>query len=155
MERLCSTCQHASLTYAACVELGCHPKTHTKWIQMANVPSPDDAGPAVQRAAPLAGRKNDDGKVRLDLLPTEALEEIAKVLTFGAKKYAAHNWRRGFVWSRTVAAMLRHLYAWMRGEDKDPESGLSHMAHVGCNVLFLLTFIVTKTGEDDRFKEDA
>lgn len=122
---------------------------------MANVPSPDDAGPAVQRAASLAGRKNDDGKVRLDLLPTEALEEIAKVLTFGAKKYAAHNWRKGFVWSRTVAAMLRHLYAWMRGEDKDPESGLSHMAHVGCNVLFLLTFIVTKTGEDDRFKEDA
>lgn len=122
---------------------------------MANVPSPDDAGPAVKRAASLAGRKNDDGKVRLDLLPTEALEEIAKVLTFGAKKYAAHNWRKGFVWSRTVAAMLRHLYAWMRGEDKDPESGLSHMAHVGCNVLFLLTFIVTKTGEDDRFKEDA
>lgn len=98
------------------------------------------------------GRKNDHGKVRMDLLPPEALEEIAKVLTFGAQKYAAHNWRAGFVWSRTAAALLRHFWSWMRGQDNDPETGLSHLAHAGCNLLFLLTFVVTKTGTDDRYK---
>lgn len=112
---------------------------------MANIPNIDGGA--------VTGRKDDSGKVRLDLLPPEALTEIAKVLTFGAQKYAAHNWRGGFVWSRTIAALLRHFFAWMRGEDNDPETGLSHIAHVGCNVLFLLTFIITKTGIDDRFKQ--
>jgi hypothetical protein len=95
--------------------------------------------------------KLDEAKPNLALLPPEALLEIAKVLDFGAKKYSADNWRGGFKYRRVTSAMLRHLFAWLSGEDKDPESGLSHMAHVGCNVLFLLTFIVTKTGTDDRF----
>jgi hypothetical protein len=78
--------------------------------------------------------------------------EIAKVLDHGAKKYSAHNWRGGFVWSRIASAILRHLFAWLTGEDKDPESGLSHLAHAGCGIMFLLTFQLTKTGKDDRFK---
>ena len=99
----------------------------------------------------LGGKKNDSEKlVRPELLPVEALEEIAKVLAFGARKYEANNWRKGFKWMRTFGALLRHLYAWARGEDNDPETGLSHLAHAGCNVLFLLTFVLTKTGEDDR-----
>lgn len=98
------------------------------------------------------GIKHDFGKARLDLLPFEAITEIAKVLEFGATKYSAHNWRGGFVWSRTFAALLRHLWAFWRGEDKDPETGLSHLAHAGCNILFLLTFALEKTGTDDRYK---
>jgi hypothetical protein len=99
------------------------------------------------------GIKYDGEKPRLDLLPTEALEEIAKVLTFGAKKYNDNNWRAGFKWTRVLGALLRHLFAWSRGEDLDPETGLSHMAHAGCNVLFLLTFVLTESGVDDRWKE--
>ena len=98
------------------------------------------------------GIKHDFGKARLDLLPFEAITEIAKVLEFGATKYSAHNWRGGFVWSRTFSALLRHLWAFWRGEDKDPETGLSHLAHAGCNILFLLTFFLEKTGTDDRYK---
>lgn len=98
------------------------------------------------------GLKFDDDKVRLDLLPVEALEEISKVLTFGAKKYDAHNWRKGFTYSRLIGASLRHFFAWIRGQNNDVETGLSHLAHLGCCVLFLLTFEKTGTGVDDRFR---
>jgi hypothetical protein len=98
------------------------------------------------------GIKHDDGKPTLALLPPEALLEIAKVLDHGKRKYTAHNWRGGFVWSRVSSAIMRHLFAWLMGEDRDPESGLLHLAHAGAGLLFLLTFQLTNTGEDDRFK---
>ncbi len=100
----------------------------------------------------LSGMKHDTGKPAMDLLPGEALEEIAKVLDFGRKKYNAHNWRGGFKWGRVLAAALRHIFAFLRGEDNDPETGLSHLAHAGCCILFALTFVLTRTGEDDRWK---
>jgi len=102
--------------------------------------------------SPDVAIKADDGKVDVALVPPEAIIEIAKAFTFGAKKYAAHNWRKGFKWMRVGSALLRHVYAWIRGEDKDPESGLSHLAHAGACVCFLLAYEVTGTGEDDRYK---
>lgn len=96
--------------------------------------------------------KHDGEKIRLDLLPVEPLEEIGKVLTYGATKYQDYNWAKGFKWSRLSAAILRHFFAWMRGEDKDPETGLSHLAHVGCGVLFLLWHEKHRPDLDDRFK---
>lgn len=63
-----------------------------------------------------------------------------------------HNWRKGFTWGRLSGAALRHLFAWIGGEDKDPESGLSHLAHAGCCVLFALTHELQGLGTDDRFK---
>lgn len=98
------------------------------------------------------GVKFDAGKPRMSLLPAHPLTEIAKVLTFGAQKYEAHNWRKGFDYSRVMDALQRHLHAWNEGEDIDPESGLSHLAHAGCNILFLLEFERRGTGNDDRFK---
>lgn len=102
----------------------------------------------------LTGIKHDEGKPPMSLLPYPALREIARVLAFGAKKYDPHNWRGGFKWSRIADALLRHIGAWLEGEDLDPESGLNHLAHAGCCLLFLLTFIITKTGDDDRYKPD-
>jgi hypothetical protein len=99
-----------------------------------------------------AGVKHDQDKIDLSLLPLEAVAEIAKVLDFGAKKYSRHNWRTGFPWTRVLAASLRHLWAWAGGQDKDPETGLSHLAHAGCNILFLITFELSQTGTDDRYK---
>lgn len=96
--------------------------------------------------------KQDDGKIRTELLPVGPMLAIAEVLTFGAKKYADHNWRKGFKWSRLLGAATRHLFAFMRGEDKDPETGLSHLAHLGCCVLFLLEHEQRGLGEDDRYK---
>jgi hypothetical protein len=107
-------------------------------------------GPFEQLAPAVGGIKHDDGKLPLELLPLDAVEEIAKVLQFGAKKYAPNNWRGGFVYGRVFGALLRHLFSWWRGEDKDPETGLSPLAHAGCDVLFLLHFTLAKTGTDNR-----
>ena len=98
--------------------------------------------------------KNDQGKMPMSLLSRTALEEISKVLQFGANKYSANNWRRGFLWSRTLDAAMRHLHAFADGEDIDPESGLSHLAHLGCNVMFMLEFEKTHPEMDDRYKKE-
>lgn len=99
--------------------------------------------------------KFDADKLDWSLLPIDAVEEIIKVLEFGKVKYAAWNWSSngGFKYTRVFSALIRHLFAWMRGEDNDPETGLSHIAHAGCNILFLLHFIVNKdkyVNNDDR-----
>lgn len=98
----------------------------------------------------LEGAKLDTGKVGLDLLPPEPLIQIARVLDFGAKKYASYNWAKGIKYSRVYSAALRHLFAWWKGEDVDPETGLSHLAHAGCCVLFLLQYELSKRDFDDR-----
>jgi hypothetical protein len=98
------------------------------------------------------GLKYDGEKPRMDLLDRHALEEIARVLGFGAAKYKAHNWREGIAYSRLIAAALRHLHAFNDGEDIDPESGLSHLAHLGCCVMFLLGMQKARPDLDDRYK---
>jgi len=96
--------------------------------------------------------KFDQDKLPLNLLSTEAMNQTAAVLKFGAQKYAEHNWRSGFKWSRPLAAAMRHLTAFNDGEDKDPESGLSHLAHAACCIMFLLEFEKTHPELDDRYK---
>ena len=96
--------------------------------------------------------KFDNNKLPLHLLSTEAMNQTAAVLAFGAEKYAAHNWRKGFVWSRPLSAAMRHITAFNAGEDKDPESGLSHLAHAACCIMFLLEFEKTHKELDDRYK---
>jgi hypothetical protein len=98
----------------------------------------------------LGGVKYDGEKSPLHLIPTECLEEIAKVLSVGSRKYSDWNWAKGFKWSRLYSSTLRHLFAHMRGESKDPETGVSHLAHCACNVLFLMYHEMHGVGEDDR-----
>jgi hypothetical protein len=100
------------------------------------------------------GQKFDSEKPRVDLLDPLALEGLAKVLTFGAKKYAAHNWRGGISFSRLIGASLRHIFAILRGEDNDPESGLPHVDHLGCCWMFLSNMMKTRPDLDDRWKPD-
>lgn len=99
-----------------------------------------------------AAVKFDGGKTRLDLLPFDALFEVADVQAFGARKYSEHNWCKGMKWSRLIGAALRHIFAWSMGQDRDPETGLSHLAHAGCCILFLIAYQRRGVGEDDRFK---
>lgn len=96
----------------------------------------------------MSGRKDDAGKPRLDLVPALAELEVARVLTHGASRYGADNWRRveGARW-RYLAACMRHLNAWRRGERLDEDSGLSHLAHAACCVLFLLELELRAEGE--------
>jgi hypothetical protein len=99
--------------------------------------------------------KFDQDKLPLHLLSTEAMNQTAAVLAFGAQKYAEHNWRSGFVWSRPLSAAMRHITAFNAGEDRDPESGLSHLAHAACCIMFLLEFEKTHTHLDDRYKPNV
>lgn len=100
--------------------------------------------------------KHDQGKLDWSLLPIDSVEEILRVLEFGKRKYAAWNWASngGFKYSRLYRSLLRHIFAWWRGEDNDPETGLSHLAHAGCNILFLLYYIKHRNtkyqNNDDR-----
>lgn len=96
--------------------------------------------------------KFDQDKLPLHLLSTEAMNQTAAVLKFGAIKYAEHNWRKGFTWSRPLAAAMRHITAFNDGQDTDPESGLSHLAHAACCIMFLLEFEKTHPELDDRYK---
>ncbi len=102
-----------------------------------------------------AGIKHDQEKPDISLLSPIALLEVAKVMTFGKKKYSAHNWRGGMAWSRLLAAVLRHILSFMGGEDKDPETGLPHLAHAICCLMFLLEFEVTHKELDDRYKQEV
>lgn len=82
--------------------------------------------------------KYDDKKDRWDLLPLRAIKQVVKVLTFGAEKYAPDGWRTvPNPIERYYAAHLRHLTAWREGEEMDSESGLPHLAHALCNLLFI------------------
>ena len=100
----------------------------------------------------MRGKKYDGDKVRLELLPFEALQGVARVLSFGAEKYGEFNYMGGMKWSRLLGAALRHIFAWAKGEDVDPETSESHLLHATCCLLFLFEYTRTEVGEDDRFK---
>lgn len=90
-------------------------------------------------------------KPPVHLVPVEALLAEAKVLGFGAVKHGLHDWRRGLPWSEHIRAGLSHFLKWLNGEDRDPESGLSHLAHARCRIGFLITYQELGLGTDDRW----
>jgi hypothetical protein len=96
------------------------------------------------------GKKFDEGKPALSILPVEALEEVAKVLSYGATKYGKNNYKGGFNRSRLIDAALRHLYADAAKIDLDDESNLMHLAHAAASILMLIQNIKTGVSTDDR-----
>lgn len=85
------------------------------------------------------GVKGDAEKPRYDLIPFNALDDVAAVLTYGAAKYAPDNWRRIREGERRyLAAGLRHVSAYARGELMDQESGRPHLAHAICCFMYIL-----------------
>lgn len=105
----------------------------------------------IKEASPVGLRFNE-GKVRWDLIDPTAVEGVAKVLAFGTEKYTAENWRKGLSWKSTLRSLESHLQALKRGEDIDPESGLPHIDHLGCNWMFFSNYQKLGIGEDDRVK---
>lgn len=89
---------------------------------------------------------------RFDLIPIEALTALATHYGVGARKYADNQWRKGYEWSKSYAALQRHLTAWWGGEDIDAETGSSHLAAVAWHAFTLLTFVSEHPDFDDRFK---
>jgi hypothetical protein len=89
---------------------------------------------------PKEGLKDDQNKLRWDLFPAESAEQIIKVLMFGATKYDPWNWSKGIKFTRLFAAMMRHMWSWYRRQTNDPETGLNHLAHAACTLVFLLSY---------------
>lgn len=110
----------------------------------------NDAGMEIR----FGGHKADAGKPPCELLSPIAALGTAQVLAFGAKKYAPNNWRKGLAWMRIIGAIFRHLYAFMAGEDLDPETQLPHVDHVACEVMFLQELYRTRKDLDDRYKPE-
>lgn len=102
------------------------------------------------KAVLAKGNKSDTGKPMLSLTPYSALVEEAKVMMFGLEKYGRDNWRKGLEFTRLIDAALRHLHAFNEGENNDPESGISHLAHARCCLAFLIEFEKTHPELDDR-----
>lgn len=87
----------------------------------------------------MTGRKADDGKLDLTMVAPSLVEHAARVLCFGAEKYDRRNYLRlpdGP--HRIYQALRRHLHAFERGEDLDPETGLHHLAHAAGNLAMIL-----------------
>lgn len=110
------------------------------------------------------GLRLNDGKIRYDLLEPYAIEQVAKIFTKGARKYAPHNWLRGMAWSKMVASLKRHLAAYERGEDYDFDplcegckagdctnhTGELHIAQVAWNALGITSYYKHFPQGDDR-----
>ena len=87
---------------------------------------------------------------RPGLIAPEFAFGIGTVLAYGAHKYSAGNWARGMAWSRVIDALDRHWLAWKSGETKDAETGYSHLWHMGCCLMFLVSYQARGIGDDDR-----
>lgn len=84
--------------------------------------------------------KFDNDKLRYDLIPADALEELAKVYTYGARKYGDKNWRFGMKWNRIFGAIQRHLWSFWKGANEDDESKIHHLAHAAWGCFTLLNY---------------
>lgn len=103
-----------------------------------------------------AGHKDDDGKTQWSAMSWFVLDEVAEVMTYGAiHKYDKHNWRKGMQYTRLWDAAQRHMKAWVTGEEADPETGKSHLAHAICCISMLRDLEMLELGTDDRWKGDA
>lgn len=96
--------------------------------------------------------KYDTGKLMFTCLTRGlalALRSVAAVLTYGALKYKPDSWKTvPDAKRRYEDALDRHLNAWKAGEHADGESGMSHLSHAACNVLFLLELEASTRGVD-------
>ena len=100
----------------------------------------DDATGEVRTVNATTGGEKGTKPQRFDLLPWGSLSAVSEVYHFGASKYADRNWEKGYDYSLSFGALHRHVAAWWGGQEHDPESGLSHLAHAAFHVLGLLHF---------------
>jgi Domain of unknown function (DUF5664) len=99
----------------------------------------------------VSSRKDDNDKYDPTMLTQEMIELVSRVRMFGAKKYARGNFKiTGFKYSRSLAAALRHIFAFLAGEDNDPESGLSHLGHAICSIEHCIYDSKHHPENDDR-----
>jgi nucleoside 2-deoxyribosyltransferase len=100
------------------------------------------------------GLRFNEGKPKWSLIDFDSLEGIVRVLEYGTKKYEKDNWKKGMPVSEVLESLLRHVFAILRGEEKDKESGLPHIWHVQTNAMFVDYMIKNKPEFNDIKKAD-
>ncbi|HZT03659.1 MAG TPA: dATP/dGTP diphosphohydrolase domain-containing protein [Steroidobacteraceae bacterium] len=136
---------------------GYNPPPPSDW-RPGGVPAGEDITPLVvvgdlESAARGSGARMNGNKPELHQVPMWALYGVARVLMYGAKKYKPGNWAKGMPWTVVYDCALRHLAAWQRGEENDEESGLPHLDHALCNLIFLSAYRDLYPEGDDRWPE--
>lgn len=107
------------------------------------------------RTTSITGGEKGMKLAQFSLLPMEALKEVAEHYGVGAKKYEKHNMRKGYEWSKSFDAAMRHLTQFWAGEDRDEETGSKHLAAVVFHALTLMEFMETHREYDDRYKPEG
>lgn len=101
----------------------------------------------------VKGKKFDETKAPIDLIPYESLEEIAKVLAAGEKKYGTANWTNGIEMRRLLSAAMRHIGQFNSGEDIDDETKTLHIANAATNLLFAIWMHKNRPDMDNRWSK--
>lgn len=112
----------------------------------------------MKRKGKVFGRSATGGMKELKREQVAALDPLAlkilgQVAGLGAQKYATFNFAKGYPWTWSANALLRHLLSFLNGEDVDPESGYLHLAHAMWHCHTLLCFQMRRRGTDDRFPQ--
>jgi hypothetical protein len=100
-----------------------------------------------------AAKKFDTDKVDLTLVPPHLKKAVARVMMYGAVKYGRDNFKEGMEHHRVLAAALRHIDAFLNGQELDPESGFPHIWHAACNLGFLIHYQEENIGIDNLRKK--
>lgn len=136
-----------------------HPKDFHKGAELqANVPCLEQGCECENyihgetRVTSATGASKGTKEARYDLIPIPALDLLARLYGKGAVKYAAHNWRLGYEWSKSYAAAQRHMNAFWSGEDIDPETGIPHPICAAFHMFALTTYLTEHPELDDRFE---
>jgi hypothetical protein len=151
----CEMCQffHSEAHRYPCV----HCYSYSKFLEnpVADpVPAREPSSEEVRLTDPVTGAQKGDKLARFDLIPAGPLYELATHFGRGAIKYKEdRNWERGYRWSLSFAALMRHAWGWWRGEDTDAETGSSHLIAVAWHCLALREFQLKGKGFDDRVKD--
>lgn len=130
---------------------GGYEETYERWLETRLIKIHEKKEEPV---TPEGGNRYNQGKPRWSLVDFDALEDMVKVLEFGATKYSDHNWKKGLKTTEIVESLLRHIFAYLRGEDIDPESKLPHIGHILCNAMFLAYTQKYKPEFDTRFIDE-
>lgn len=104
---------------------------------------------------PQTGGQKGAKPADYEQIPVWPLEQVARVYEYGGKKYAKGNWLKGYAWSLSQSALLRHIHAFRSGESTDAESGIHHLAHAAFHLFALMEWERRGLGTDDRLFKEA
>jgi hypothetical protein len=150
-ELFCTACAAISLPPVTDDTYAIHNETGA-WLTRNHARALMDAPPTgeVRATDPATGGQKGRKLAELGAIDPTALLRVAEVAGFGGRKYERGNYLKGYAWSWSFDALMRHLLAFWSGENVDPESGLPHMAHASWHTLALLAFTEHGLGTDDR-----